>query len=1015
MDKNITRVNREDIDNKTTNNVKVIKRVVKVIPKDQLDKVDLEKEAALREEEIRHQKLLAEQKRIKEEQRKKEIEEFEKRKREIELKKIEEEKARQEAEARRKQLARIEAEKQMKLKEERELKKKKIQEKELKKKQKQEEKINKKTEKLNNKQKNKKEYKKSKKKKNNDSKIIRTIKIIFFTGFFTCIAGCSVIFLVLFSWCQDLPEININELKQISKTSYVYDINGDLITTYSGTENRKWVSIDEIPDELLTAFVTVEDKRFYSHNGVDFKRFVSAVVGQLTNAGDHGGSTITQQLIKNVYLSNEITYKRKMQEIILALKLEKQMTKEEILESYVNIIYFGSSNYGVASAAEDYFGKELDELTLREMAMLAGIPKNPNGYNPRRNTYVKKDMTKTNERTDDVLWVMKENKKISEEQYKKALSEKVEIKEESHFFEMYDYAHAVEYAMSDAVNDMIEQRGLENTYANRIMIDNEIRQGGYTIYTTIDPDIQESVQNTVSNYEDYPRIYNAEGKFIEENGIYEKPQVASVVIDPKTGHILAMIGSRDNVTSMKTFNRAISNNMPVASTIKPLSIYAPCIEKGLQPSSVEYNYSSYIEGYDPVSPYPGGESPEKAVTMREAVQKSYNISAARFLCRNLGYDLSEAYLLNLGISKSSIQKNGAGLALGTSGINMLELTSAYQSLANGGWYYEPKSYTKVVDINGNIVLNADDYQIKRKVFNEETAWLMTDILKTTIEKGTAYKAMLNGVEAAGKTGTHEDKCSVFAGYTHDYVSCVWIGSDSFSDLEEASGSKVAAPIWKNYMNSIYEKKGVSNELIYESKPKNIEEIEFCSLSGKVATNHCTETFKDYANVNNLEECNLHVNVKTCAFSGKLVGEQCPDYAITESNKLFFPLGSSIASLSDEIISKYYPNAFVESPDSVCVSHVNGNTIPSDDQIQYMRSQLAVINELKQNILIPVEYINILNLDYASASNYIARAEKALSGSKESSGFYNEYFAEYDRIKTDIQTVQNFLNATMIYQ
>lgn len=1013
MDKNITRVNRNDIDKK--NNVKVIKKVVKIIPKDQLDKVDLEKEAALRKEEIRQQELLAEQKRLKEEQRKKELAEFEKKKREIEYKKQQEEKARKETELRKKEAARKEAEKQRLIREAKEAEQKKKEEKELKKQQKLEIKNNNKNVKIK-KPKNKK-IPKIKNKKNNkkERKILRIIKILFFTGLFTCIAGFSVLFLILYSWCQDLPEINTNELKQISKTSYFYDINEDLITTYSGVENRKWVSIDEVPKELLDAFVTVEDKRFYSHYGVDSKRFISAVIGQLTSSGDHGGSTITQQLIKNVYLSNEITYKRKMQEILLALKLEKQMTKDEILESYINIIYFGSSNYGVSAAAEDYFGKELNELTLREMAMLAGIPKNPNGYNPRKNTYIKNDMTRTNERTDDVLWVIKENKVISEEQYKKALSEQVEIKEDSHFFEMYDYAHAVEYAMSDVVDDMIEKRELANTYSNRIMIDNEIRQGGYSIYTTIDPDIQNSVQNTVSEYEDYPRIYNADRKFIEIDGVYEKPQVASVVIDPSTGHILAMVGSRDEVTSMKTLNRATSNNMPVASTIKPISIYAPCIEKGFGPSSVEYNYSAYIEGYDPVSPYPGGESPEKAVTMRDAVQKSYNISAARFLCRNLGYDLSEAYLLNLGISKSSIQKNGAGLALGTSGINMLELTSAYQSLANGGWYYEPKSYTKVVDIDGNTVLDSSDYQIKRKVFSEETAWLMTDILKTTIERGTAYKAMLDGVEAAGKTGTHEDKCSVFAGYTHDYVSCVWVGSDSFSDLEESSGSKVAAPIWKEYMNNIYSKKGISNKSIYEKQPDNIKEVEFCTLSGKIATNHCPETFKDYANVNDIKECDLHVNIKTCAFSGKLIGEQCPDYAITETNKLFFPLGSSIASLPDEIINKYYQGAFVESPDSICISHVNGNTIPSDDQIQYMRSQLSIINELRQNILVPAEYVNMLNLDYVSASNYITRAEKALSGSKESSSFYSEYFAEYDRIKSDIQTVQNLLNTIALMQ
>lgn len=960
-------------------NKKVVRKVVKIIDEKDLKNTNLDKEIKNQKEKLHQEEL----KKQEAEKRKKEAQEKER------LRAIEEKKKLQQEAKKREEKIKKQKEKQ-----------KRLEKKELKKQQKQMAKDVKKAEKNKLKNENKNIPLKS--------KVFRIFKIAFISGFVTFLAGCSVLFLILYSWCQDIPDINTNELKQTALTSYIYDINGDLITTYSSSENREWVELEDMPDELVQAFVNVEDKRFYSHSGIDAKRFLGAVLGQITGSGDYGGSTITQQLIKNVYLTNEVTYKRKAQEIVLAYKLEKEMSKDEILEAYLNIIYFGSSNYGVAAAAEDYFGKDLDELSLREMAMLAGIPKNPNGYNPRTNTYVKQDMSKTNERTDTVLWVMKENGVINEEQYEQAINDTVEIKESSSYFEMYDYAHAVEYAMSDVVDDILEQRGLENTYENRVSIDNEIRKGGYSIYTTIDPDIQNSVQDTVENWDDYPYILDSKGNAIENESGYEKPQVASVVIDPQTGHILAMVGSRDTIDSMKTFNRAINSNMPIASTIKPLSIYAPCLEEGLNPASIEYNYKTYIEGYDKNSPYPGGESPEKPVTMREAVENSYNIAAARFLCNNIGYDKSEDYLLQLGIDKDSIQKNGSGLALGTSGINMLELTSAYQSFANGGWYYEPKAYTKVVDKNGDVILDSNDYQIKRQVFSEDTAWLMTDILSSTVTSGTAYNATIDNVDTAGKTGTHEDKCAVFAGYTGEYVSSIWVGSDSFSSMSDASGGRIATPIWQEYMSKIYEIKGVNKEHIYDEKPNTIKEVSLCALSGKLATDNCAETITDYVSTNNnLENCDLHVSINVCSYSGKLQGEDCPEYAIKEKNVLFVPLTSNLSSIPEEIIHKYYPDAIIESEDSICNSHKNGITIPNEEQIGYARNLLKKIDKLKNDYVLEQQNLDILNNDYESISQWISRAENALYNSaEESSSFYSDYFTEYNRVKQDIANIQS---------
>lgn len=853
---------------------------------------------------------------------------------------------------------------------------------------------------------------KKKRKLTKKERVISVIKTIFFTGLVTGLCGTGVVFLVLYSWCQDIPTINVNELKQSALTSYIYDANGELLTTYSSSENRKWVEIEDVPQTLLDAFISVEDKRFYTHGGVDAKRFLSALLGQIAGSGDHGGSTITQQLIKNVYLSNEVTYKRKIQEIILAFDLEKQMSKNEILEAYINIVYFGSSNYGVAAAAEDYFGKEVDELSLREMAMLAGLTKNPNGYNPRRNTYVKKDMTKTDERTDTVLWTMKENGVITEKQYQMALADDVEVKESSNLFEMYDYAHAVEYAVADVVDDLIEYYGLENNYENRIQMENEIRKGGYSIYTTIDPSVQESLENTISEYDKYPYIYDSKKQYIQDEDGYLKPEVASVVMDPDTGHIIAMVGSREKVTSMKTLNRAITSNMPVASTIKPLSVFAPTIEAGEGPASVTYNFKTKVDGYDNITPFPGGTSPNKEVTIREAVIHSYNVAAARFLCKDVGYDKSEDYLLQLGVSKQNISKTGSGLALGTSGINILELTAAYQSLANGGYYYEPKAYTKVIDKDGNILLDSKNYQISRHVFSEETAWLMTDILKETVEDGTAVNASIKGVETAGKTGTHEDKCAVFAGYTGDYVSCLWIGSDSYSSLSDASGGRIAAPLWKAYMQNIYDAKGIEESVIYDEKPEKIGEAVFCRLSGQLANNGCTDTFKDYLNTDEEPElCEMHSSVNVCAYSGKLAGDSCPAGAISSKSLLFIPADSDMATLPEEIIRQYYPSAYLENFDSICNSHINGINVPSIEQISYAKGLLTKIDGLRAMETLPVEHRAVLDTVYPVMQNYIARAENAVNGiTQEGEGFYGEFFSAYDNVKQQIANAQAAVDA-----
>lgn len=985
---------------------KVVRKVVKVIDKEDLKNTNIRNEissyeavkkkqeearlAAKRAKELAEEAERARKEAAEREQREREERERRRREEEARKKKLEEERIRRQQEEERKRLAEIAAKKEKRKKDE-EIRKKKAEA--------------------------KKQRRQNEKKAKNGlpvwRKVLFGLKVFFISGFIIGLSGTAVIGLVLFSWCQDLPEIDITELGRSAQTSYIYDINGELLTTYSGVENREWVEIEDMPKQLVDAFVCIEDKRFYEHGPIDYKRFIKAVLGQLIGNDDAGGSTITQQLVKNVYLTNEVTYKRKMREIVLASRLEKEMTKDEILEAYLNIIYFGSSNYGVAAAAKDYFGKELDELTSREIAMLAGIPKNPNGYNPRRNTYVKKDMSKTNKRTDDVLWVMHNEGVISDIEYELAQNENVEIKEGSSFFEMYDCAHAIEYTMQQVVADMLEAEGLPNTSENRIAMDNKLRAGGYSIYTSIDPSVQNAVQDALENGA-YPNVLKKDenGKLVpivNDDGSYEKPQAAAVVIDHTNGHIIAMVGSRDKPNSMKTLNRAVNSNMPVASTIKPLSIYAPAINNGLYPGSVEYNFSTYINGWDNKGSYPGGTSPESVVTLREATEQSYNIAAARFLVDDVGYEQAEDYLVALGVDKESIQKNGSGLALGTSGIDMLELTAAYQALANGGWYYEPKGYLWVVDNKGNKVLDSSDYQDKRQVFSYDTAWLITDVLKSTVSTGSGGKAMISGIETAGKTGTHEDRCALFSGYTGDYVSSLWIGSDAFSALSDASGGRIAAPIWQAYMNTIYKEKEGLKAKIYDSTPNTIHKYTLCKVSGMLAGDDCTETYEDYSS-REIGECNLHVEVGFCKYSNMLAGPLCDEKDIVMKKVLFVPADSKLATVDEEVIKKHFPDAVVENPENMCMSHVNGNTILTEAQIGYSKSLQRRIEQLVTNTLLEQQYIDLLNADHASLANMVARAEEALyNGAQESPNFYNEYFAEYNRVKTDINNVQAIIN------
>ena len=348
--------------------------------------------------------------------------------------------------------------------------------------------------------------------------LFTALKLLLFALIVMGFGGLGLIYGVGKAYVDSTPMLEVSQLTRSDRTSYLYDMYGNEITNLTSMEYRDWADFNEIPDILKNAFVSIEDVRFYKHQGVDFKRVFSAVLEILGNSNSSGGSTITQQLIKNKILGSQRAYKRKAQEAYLAIQLEKVVEKDQILEAYLNDIYLGGSNYGVKAAAKDYFGKELSELTIRECALLAGLTQSPYYYNPRQNMYYRDGNAyyRTISRTNTVLERMYQNGYITKDQYQAALEEQDTILPVSKNSKMYDMAYFVEYAISDVITHWMAQDGAADTSANRSYYENMLRTGGYKIYTTVDPSVQNTVQETLSTWDGYPELADANAATLTE-------------------------------------------------------------------------------------------------------------------------------------------------------------------------------------------------------------------------------------------------------------------------------------------------------------------------------------------------------------------------------------------------------------------------------------------------------------------------------------------------------------------
>ncbi len=732
------------------------------------------------------------------------------------------------------------------------------------------------------------------------------------------LAGLGAVIGVAKAYMETAPTLDLTAIDDQAQTSFIYDADGNLITDYKGTENRIMVSIDTMPLTLRNAFVAVEDARFYTHNGIDVKRIVGAFISNFVTGGQQGGSTITQQLIKNTLLSSEQSYKRKIQEAYLAMQLEIQYSKSEILESYLNTIYLGEDYYGVKVAAYNYFGKDnLNDLTLRECAMLAGMTKNPYYYNPRRNYYTRQSDTTdyrkiTNDRTDYVLRCMYENQFISYDQYMDALDpEKANVLAKSpSSTALYPYAHYVEYAIRDVVKTLLVINGLEDTSQNRAKMEQQLRTGGYHVYLALDTQIQETVERTLQTYADYPALRDPADKVYRArnaDGTYDEiiqPQAAAVVLDYRTGELKAIVGSRTPPTKRKTLNRASDMNMPVGSSIKPISVYAPSIEFGYGAGAVLYNMPLPISGWkgsDGKDSWPqnyGGSSYRGPETMRTALVRSDNTAAADALMRIVGVENSAEFLLRLGVSEEHINRTPFGLALGSSGISPVEMAVAFGVLGNGGVYQSPITFLGIADSNKNPIYDAHANQIRRQVFRPSTAWLTVDMMKDAVSSGTGTAAKIKGQTVAGKTGTNSDQKGVFfAGLTGWYCGTVWIGHDNYKALSsKTTGGNSAAKLWKAFMQPIHQ--GLSNHDIMEGRAEDygLKKVTTCNVSGQLATDACKYdvmgygTSTDYwpAETAPVVACQMHEILDICDESGMLATGFCPSHS--KKGVVLIPIG-----------------------------------------------------------------------------------------------------------------------------
>lgn len=687
------------------------------------------------------------------------------------------------------------------------------------------------------------------------------------------------------------PDISEIDVTPTGYSSTVLASDGTEISTLVASgANRKYVTIDEIPQSLQDAFVAIEDERFYEHNGIDMQSILRAAATGIAH-GFHfsqGGSTITQQLIKNNVLTtwtSESSFieslQRKIQEQYLAVELEKKVDdKKWILENYMNSINLGANTLGVQAASEKYFGKDVSELTLSESAVIAGITQNPAKYNPITHP------DQNAERRERVLTNMLEQGYISQSEYDEAMDDDVydRISEHNAVDDTSINSYFVDALIDDVFSDLID-KGYSETEAYKM-----IYQGGLTIQSTQDLELQKICDEEANNLDNYPttpkysftlyfQVKSSDGtltsysnqtmlsyykkatnnedysiNFDTEDECYEaiaqyeqdvlnpgdeivegseyvtitlQPQIALTLMDQSTGEVKAMVGGRGDKSGNRTWNRATDTCRQPGSTFKIIGCYAAALDAGgLTLASVQDD-APFTVGSKQFHNY--DNSYRGYTNLRTAITNSINIVTVKTL-QEIGVDLGYEYAENFGITTLTDTDKNLSLALGglTKGVTNIELTGAYATIANGGTYLEPKLYTVVYDHDGNVLLDKSDTQDTRQVLKDTTAWLLTDAMKDVMTSGTGTRAYFGSTMAqAGKSGTTtSNRDCLWTGYTPYYTCVVWGGYD---DNSKQAGSNTTYPknIWKAVMSRVHE------GLEYKDfpTPSGITSATVCSKSG----------------------------------------------------------------------------------------------------------------------------------------------------------------------------------------
>ena len=568
------------------------------------------------------------------------------------------------------------------------------------------------------------------------------------------------------------------------------------LVTLQSSEFRRWVNYDDIPQHMINALVAIEDHRFFRHNGVDWYRTAGAFMNMFLSMRDtFGGSTITQQLIKNLTNEDDVTVQRKLQEIFRAIEYERQHSKEEILELYLNLVYFGHGCYGIGAAANYYFGKEASALTLAESAAIVGITNNPSLYSP----YADREANK--ERQEDILYRMYElGYIVTEQEYRRAVAERLNFKRgDDAEIEQIIYTWFEETVIRDVIQDIINEKGYSETVARGWLYNRGLR-----IIATIDPRIQKIVDNVYTDVDSLPAI----------SGSSQQIQSGIIIADPYTGEVKALSGGVGNKTRNMLLNRATMTRRPPGSSLKPISAYAPAMDKGiLTPTTVYEDSASVRLNGTTWMPQNADRGYSGWVDVRTAIRLSLNTIPA-VVVDQLGTAASYSFMKDsLGFDLHPADEDYAPLAAGqlTNGATVREMASGFTIFPNSGERVELHTYRVIYDAEGAVFL--DNGTKSNRAISEETAYWMTDLLRDAATNGTGSEANLGFMTTAGKTGTSTDsKDRWFVGFTPYYVCAVWMGYDMPASMRVTGNP--SAQIWKRIMTPVHE--GLTPQTFYES-------------------------------------------------------------------------------------------------------------------------------------------------------------------------------------------------------